>query len=338
MFIANPIYDVVFKYLMEDKDVAILILSEILQQNVVDLEFKPQEAIGKVGEPHLFTIYRMDFSAKIQLPNQQFKQVLIEIQKAKFHTDILRFRNYLGMQYSNKENAVVEQSEGKEIKHALPIHSIYFLGHRLDHIQTPIVQVKRAYWDGITGEPILQREEFIESLTHDSIVIQIPQLRKEMRTDLERLLSVFDQSYVVSHDKHILDIDDEKIPDKFRKVVRRLIQANSEEQVRQNMNLEDEYLEDLQAQERQVLKAKEETAQAKRQTEQERQRAEQADQRAEEEKQRAEQEKQRAEQEKQRAEQADQRAEQADQRAEQERLRAEEFRELLKKHGIKPKE
>ncbi len=306
MFIANPIYDVVFKYLMEDKEVAILLISEILGENVIDLEFKPQESVGKFGKPHLFTIYRMDFSAKIQLPNQQFKQVLIEIQKAKFHTDIMRFRNYLGMQYSNKENVVIEQSGGKEIKHALPIHSIYFLGHRLDHIEAPIVQVKRAYWDGTTGEPISEREEFIESLTHDSIIIQIPQLRKEMRTDLEKILSVFDQSYVVHHDKHILDIDDEQIPEKFRKVVRRLIKANSEEEVRQNMNLEDEYLEDLQAQEREVLKAKQETAEA-------RQQAEQADQRAEQER---------------------ERAEQADHRAEQEKKRSKQLIEILKKHGI----
>ncbi len=302
MYIANPIYDVVFKYLMEDKEVAILLISEILGENVIDLEFKPQESVRKVGEPHLFTIYRMDFSAKIELPNQQFKQVLIEIQKAKFHTDIMRFRNYLGMQYANKENAHIEQSNGKEIKHALPIHSIYFLGHRLDRIEAPIVQVKRAYWDGTTGELISEREEFIESLTHDSIVIQIPQLRKEMKTDLERLLSVFDQSYVVHHDKHILDIDDEQVPEKFRKVVRRLIKANSEEEVRQDMNLEDEYLEDLQAQGREILKAKEETAKAMR-----------------------------------RAEQADQRAEQERLRAEEEKQRAEEFMELLKKHGIDPK-
>ncbi len=336
MFIANPIYDVVFKYLMEDKEVAILLISEIIGENVIDLEFKPQESVGEIRDPHIFTIYRMDFSAKIQLPNQQFKQVLIEIQKAKFHTDIMRFRNYLGMQYSNKENAILEQSSGKEIKHALPIQSIYFLGHRLDHIEAPIVQVKRAYWDGTTGEPISEREEFIESLTHDSIVIQIPQLRKDMRTDLERLLSVFDQSYVVSHDNHILDIDDEQIPGKFRKVVRRLIKANSEEQVRQNMNVEDEYLEDLQAQERQVLKAKQETAEAKQQAQQADQRAKQADQRAKQADQRAEQEKQIAQQADERAKQADQRAGQADQRAEEEKRRSEQLLELLKKHGINP--
>ncbi len=122
---------------MEDKDVAILRLSEILQQNVVDLQFKPQESVGKVGEPHLFTIYRMDFSAKIQLPNQQFKQVLIEIQKAKFHTDILRFRNYLGMQYSNKENVVIEPSDGKEIKHALPNIRIKSIGYNRIRIKKP---------------------------------------------------------------------------------------------------------------------------------------------------------------------------------------------------------
>ncbi len=301
MFIANPIYDAVFKYLLEDKEVAILLISEVLGETVIDLEFLPQESVGEVyREPHIFTIYRMDFSAKIQLPDKQFKQVIIEIQKAKFHTDIMRFRNYLGMQYSRKENVVVEQINGKEVKHALPIYSIYFLGHRLDHIQAPIVQVKREYRDALSGEPISEREEFIESLTHDSVVIQIPQLRQEMQTDLEWLLSVFNQSYVVGPDKHILDIDDEQYPEKYRKVLRRLIRANSEHQIRQNMNVEDEYLEDLQEQERQILKAKEETAQAKEETAQAKEETAQANQRAELANQRAEQAEQIAKQSKQR--------------------------------------
>ncbi len=316
MLIANPIYDVVFKYLMEDKEVAILLISEILGENVIDLEFKPQELVASAyRDPYTFTIYRMDFSAKIQQPDQQFKQVIIEIQKAKLHTDIMRFRNYLGMQYANKENVVVEHPGENPTKHALPLHSIYFLGHRLEHIETPIIQVKRAYLDGSTGELIQEREEFIESLTHDSVVIQIPQLRADMRTDLEKLLSVFNQSYVATKDKHILEINDAQFPEKYRKVLRRLVQAHSEPEVRQNMEVEDEFFEELQEQERKVQVAEEKAWQAQ---------------------QRAEQEKQRAEQEKQRAERSDQKAEQEKQRAEQEKQRAEHLMELLKKHGIDP--
>ena len=43
MEIANPIYDVVFKYLMEDHKVAKIILSTLTQLNIVSLELLPQE-------------------------------------------------------------------------------------------------------------------------------------------------------------------------------------------------------------------------------------------------------------------------------------------------------
>ncbi|MBU0766111.1 MAG: hypothetical protein KJ607_14910 [Bacteroidetes bacterium] len=40
MKIANPIYDVVFKYLMNDNRVAKLLLSSILEKEIVELEEK----------------------------------------------------------------------------------------------------------------------------------------------------------------------------------------------------------------------------------------------------------------------------------------------------------
>ena len=323
MYIANPIYDAVFKYLMEDKEVAMILISELLGETLADLQFLPQEVSKEVDKGHHWvTIYRMDFACTIQLSDQTSQQVIIEIQKAKFHTDIMRFRNYLGMQYSKKDNVVETEVNGFQVKQALPIYSIYFLGHRLDHIRVPVVDVKREYRDRYSGERIIEREEFIESLTHDSIVIQIPLLQEEVRSDLERLLSVFNQDYVVSADKHTLNIDESLYPEKYRKVLRRLKKAISEEEVRENMDVEDDFLEEWQDQERRIFQAEERAEKAEKQVGEEKQRAEEEKQRAEEEKQRAEEEKQRAEEEKQRAEEALQR-EQA-------------LRDLLQRHGIDP--
>ncbi len=42
MEIANPIYDVIFKYLMEDNEIAALIISTITGEDIVELEFLPQ--------------------------------------------------------------------------------------------------------------------------------------------------------------------------------------------------------------------------------------------------------------------------------------------------------
>jgi hypothetical protein len=43
MHIANPIYDVVFKYLMEDAKVAKLLISSIIGEEIEELDFRPQE-------------------------------------------------------------------------------------------------------------------------------------------------------------------------------------------------------------------------------------------------------------------------------------------------------
>ncbi|MCI5149854.1 MAG: hypothetical protein D3916_10800 [Candidatus Electrothrix sp. MAN1_4] len=40
----NPIYDMVFKYLMEDRESEVLLLSEIIGKEIVELDFHPQES------------------------------------------------------------------------------------------------------------------------------------------------------------------------------------------------------------------------------------------------------------------------------------------------------
>jgi len=93
MQIANPIYDVVFKFLMEDTDSAILLLSAIIDEPIETLDFLPQEKIFQLAARSL-TVYRLGFCAKIKTKHGH-KQVLIEIQKAKLPSDIMRFRRYL---------------------------------------------------------------------------------------------------------------------------------------------------------------------------------------------------------------------------------------------------
>ena len=101
--IANPTYDVVFKYLLEDNRIAKLLIGDLLQTEILDLELQPQEYATKPERVSL-TVYRIDFKAKIRTREGKTQVVLIEIQKAKFASDIMRFRKYLGEQYSRKEN------------------------------------------------------------------------------------------------------------------------------------------------------------------------------------------------------------------------------------------
>nr|VFK59317.1 MAG: PD-(D/E)XK nuclease family transposase [Candidatus Kentron sp. TUN] len=246
MQIANPIYDVVFKHLMQNNEIATLILSTILEEEILSLDLLPQETAMAL-ENRSFTVYRLDFSARIKTTVGEEKHVIIEIQKAKFAADIMRFRRYLGDQY--KKGFPVE---GNKAQKATPIISIYFLGYRLDQITAPVIKVLRRYYDAATGEKIPAREEFIESLTHDSFVIQIPYLGAERKTATERLLAVFDQHRKVEGDEHILDIDENTYPEEYRKVIRWLNRAVSESVIRRTMDVEDEILAELEDMERRI--------------------------------------------------------------------------------------
>nr|VFK66558.1 MAG: PD-(D/E)XK nuclease family transposase [Candidatus Kentron sp. UNK]VFK72082.1 MAG: PD-(D/E)XK nuclease family transposase [Candidatus Kentron sp. UNK] len=246
MQIANPIYDVVFKYLMQNNDIAILILSTILEEEILSLDLLPQET-AMVLDNRSFTVYRLDFSASIKTAGGEERHVIIEIQKAKFAADIMRFRRYLGDQY--RKGFPVE---GEKAPKAIPIISIYFLGYRLERVTTPVIKVLRRYYDAATGEEIPAREEFIESLTHDSIVIQIPQLGPARKTATERLLAIFDQHRKVEGDSHILDVDEEAYPEEYRKVARWLNSAISEPDIRRTMEVEDDILAELEDIERRI--------------------------------------------------------------------------------------
>ncbi|MDX2134692.1 MAG: hypothetical protein SFV52_07895 [Saprospiraceae bacterium] len=240
--IANPIYDVVFKYLMNDEKVAKLLLSAIIGKEVVTLELRPTEHHFPVGE--LLAVLRMDFTARIQNADGHQELVILELQKAKMAGDILRFRRYLGEQYANKENVVREPRPEYPYRKALPILSIYFLGYALNHAKAPVIRVNRHYIDAATGEPIPEKEEFIESLTHDSIIIQIPFLKNKRRTELEQLLTIFDQSHIF-RDPHFLSIDEEALPERYRPLLRRLQKAVADPMVRQTMDAEDDIIEEF---------------------------------------------------------------------------------------------
>jgi len=261
MLIANPIYDVVFKYLLEDSRIAKMLISAIIGEDIVEIDFRPQEytvKITKNSEEAIeqtkefvpsFTVYRLDFNAKIQNSDGSFKLVIIEIQKAKLSTDITRFRKYLGEQYSNQENSY--EKNGKKLP--LPIINIYFLGEGLKTIHgVPVIKVNRHYYDLVSGTEITQREEFIEALSHDSYVVSIPDLTEKRRNELEILLSIFDQSNRYKND-HILNVAEEDFPEKYRYIIRRLQKAQETEQIRKTMDIEDEILSELADKERDIM-------------------------------------------------------------------------------------
>jgi hypothetical protein len=197
MIIANPIYDVVFKRLMEDKRIAKFFIGTLMEEEIEDVWLKPQEMTYPAGAEGL-ALMRLDFIATIKDENGAYKKVLIEIQKAKNALDLMRFRNYLGEQYKKEDE--VETATGK-VYTPLPIVTIYMLGYTLHGVESPAVKVAREYIDLITHKVITHKTEFIEKLTHDCYVVQLQRIKGKWHTKLEELLSLFEQDNFVDDKK-----------------------------------------------------------------------------------------------------------------------------------------
>ena len=245
--IANPIYDVVFKYLMEDERVAKILLSALLKKEILELEMRKQEYTAM--QQTRISLFRMDFAAKIRDNNGEEHLVLIELQKTWLATETLRFHQYLGTQYLNKENI----KSDKVSNYGLPIISIYILGHILGDLKEPVIYVRRRYLD-YDDNVLEQKDKFIESLTHDSIIVQIPYLQGRTRNRLERLLNLFDQDRRHKDDDHYLEIDETQFHEKDEQLlVNRLLRAGTTPDVRRAMQVEDEILSEIEARDTTIM-------------------------------------------------------------------------------------
>ena len=236
MIIANPIYDVVFKYLLEDLDIARELLSTILGEEILSLDLKPQETATENSSGSV-SILRFDFKAIIKTKTGELKKALIELQKAKQAFDVMRFRRYLGDNYKKEDTILNDKGEPKQLP--LPIVTIYFLGFPLDNIKRAVVKINRGYQDVVTQEMLDVKEDFVELLTHDSYLIQVRLLAGKSRTKLEKVLQVFSPEFK-TEDRQRLDFNGDLNDPLVQKIVARLGRAIASEEVREKMDVEDE--------------------------------------------------------------------------------------------------
>ena len=239
--VANPIYDSVFKYIMEDERIAKTILSALLKKEVVHVTVRPHEYCNTTRDT--LSMFRIDFAATVrEKEGDEIKDriVLIELQKTWLNTETLRFRQYLGAQYNNKNNI----READEKGFAYPMVAVYLLGHKVGNIKEPIVYVNHDVFD-YNGNVVAEgnAEPFVESLTHNSIIVQIPRLQGNVNNRLEKVLSVFDQTNVEGDTQQVLKIDEDKYADDndMMYVLHKLTAAAANSEMRQDMNVEDEF-------------------------------------------------------------------------------------------------
>lgn len=237
--VANPIYDIVFKYLMEDERIARTILSALLQKDIVKVEVRPHEYSNTKRDT--LSVFRIDFGATIREADGSEHLILIELQKTWLPTETLRFRQYLGVQYESPRNIVSDSDD----QYAIPMVAVYLLGHKVGDIEEPVLYVRHRSYD-YNGQEVTKGlpNPFIDSLTHDSIIVQIPRLHGKINNRLDEVLSIFDQTRKSKLSQQILNIDDSLYPEddiEMQRILRRLLMAATDAEMRMDMNVEDEY-------------------------------------------------------------------------------------------------
>ncbi len=239
IYIANPIYDIVFKYLMEDERVVKILLTALLKKPVVEVEMRKHEYTNVQRDK--ISMFRIDFAAKVREEDGSIRLVLIELQKTWLETETLRFRQYLGAQYANPDNMLKEDERKSR---GIPMVAVYLLGHRVGDIEEPVLYVKHQSFD-YEGNVVTQGlpDPFVDSLTHNSILVQIPRLHGHVNNRLEELLSVFDQTRKNKDNRQVMDINEADYVDdaEMMLIINRLVAAAADAQVRQDMNAEDEF-------------------------------------------------------------------------------------------------
>ena len=311
LYFANPIYDTVFKYWLEDERVVKILLSALLKKTVVEVEMRKHEYANVYRDK--ISMFRIDFAAKVREEDGHTHLVLIELQKTWLETETLRFRQYLGAQYANPDNMLKDNHLSSR---GIPMVAVYLLGHRVGNIEEPILYVKHRSYD-YEGNEVTQGlpDPFVESLTHESIIVQIPRLYSRVNNRLEKVLSLFDQT-LKSDDNRVMYIDESIYRDdpEMMCLINRLVAAAADAQVRQNMNVEEEFFQAIEERDTLIMQREEALKQQKEQL--------------------AEQGQQLAEQGQQLAEQGQQLAEQGQQLAEKEEQLAEKEQRLSEQHSI----
>ena len=98
-------------------------------------------------------------------------------------------------------------------------------------------------------------DPFVESLTHDSIIVQIPRLHGQINNRLDKVLSIFDQSLRDDDDEQLLNVDERAYTDDsaMERILHRLTMAAADADVRHRMDVEDEYFSIIEKRDTEIL-------------------------------------------------------------------------------------
>ncbi len=295
MKIINPLYDNAFKYLMDNEQIAKIVLSIILGETVISLQSKPQET--PLYTDNLRTTARYDFKAVIRSSDGSDRTVLVELQKYKHPDPIMRFRDYLAENYRKEETVI--GSNGEEITMPLPIITVYILGYKVTKSEILALEVSNCVKDIVWGTAVTEKLDFVELLTHRCFIFQIAAKPLQLRgTLLEKFLGLFTQKLKGEASNYCIDVElDEatEIDADLSRIVRHLNKATLDESMIRSLKYEESYEKGVRTAEQELVDMVEREAAALALADKER--AAKVSALAEKEKERTEKEKERAEKE-----------------------------------------
>ena len=262
IIIANPMYDAVFKSLMQDKSNAQFFVGTILGERILDIEFAPQEYIREKQsdtetEKQIETLkpIHLDFVITIRTRGGGKKKVLIEIQQSLNPIDAFRFRSYLAKQYAAHENIIKREkivvkkdkvTIKEEILNLRSIIAIYILGFEIEDAPHIVFKQSPQGVDIVDGGEVHTQHPIVKDLAHESYYVQVPRIKAGRYSDwskcsrLLKLLSLFEQNYFVDKSylkKYIYPIN--SITDKsLEKMINRLIEIAADPYTRRVMEEE----------------------------------------------------------------------------------------------------
>ena len=232
MLIANPIYDTIFKFLMDDNESAKIILSTLLNVDIEELTATTtiQSYLGEDEKNWGFgKLSHLDYAAQVLKPDGSKENILIELQKADLPSDFYRFRLYITEKFKKSHSTI--KKENTTIHTPLKFIPIFILNFEIENEICDLVIQTNKMVKGVLKDTILQNPvSFLDDLMYDLTIVQIPHITNidvekikddAHKLELYKLFKLFDQNAKTQNDDYKLEIK-EKIPSKYTRLVKRL--------------------------------------------------------------------------------------------------------------------
>ena len=232
MLIANPIYDTIFKFLMDDNESAKIILSTLLNVDIEELTATTtiQSYLGEDEKNWGFgKLSHLDYAAQVLKPDGSKENILIELQKADLPSDFYRFRLYITEKFKKSHSTI--KKENTTIHTPLKFIPIFILNFEIENEICDLVIQTNKMVKGVLKDTILQNPvSFLDDLMYDLTIVQIPHITNidvekikddAHKLELYKLFKLFDQNAKTQNDEYKLEIK-EKIPSKYTRLVKRL--------------------------------------------------------------------------------------------------------------------